>query len=113
MNSASTDPTKVSHLDWHTRDPQSATLLGKALMRRGHVVWRQNRREWTVLDPVLTGVHWTVTRTPESGHDKGPWELLHCTCTPEERKEDPCVHKAAVVAHATQPCEFTFYVEGF
>lgn len=112
MNSSTTKPQRVLDLDWMTTDPTIAMTLGKALCNRGHVVWRPQRKEWAVLDPVLMGVHWTVTRTLKIGFDLVHWELLHCTCHPEERKEDPCVHKAAVVHHAHQPCEYSFFIEG-
>jgi hypothetical protein len=110
---STTKPQGVLDLDWTTTDPLAAATLGKALARRGHVVWRPQRQNWLVIDPRLPGVYWEITRRPDSFLDKTLWEILDCTCTPEERKDDPCVHKAAVAAHATQPCEYRVYTDGF
>ena len=113
MSLSTTKPLGVLDLDWRTTEPPIATTLGKALSNRGHVIWRPMRKDWIVVDPVLTGVYWVITRKPDSCLDKTHWEILDCSCLPEERKDEVCVHKAAVIHHATQPGEYRFFVEGF
>lgn len=113
MSNATTSPQKVLPLDWRTHDPATAMVMGKSLSQRGHVVWRPTLREWKVIDPTLDGVYWTVQLGPTAETDTSPWTRLTCACLPKEHPTDPCVHKAAVHIHASQPCEYSYYHEGY
>lgn len=112
MSNATTTPREALPLDWKTRDPQMAMLMGRNLHRRGHVVWRPTLREWKVIDPTLDGVYWTVQVGPQETAGCDPWTRLTCTCSMTEHPSDPCVHKAAVHHHASQPCEYSYYLYG-
>ena len=112
MSNATTKPPRVLPLDWKTHDPHLAMLMGKNLASRGHVVWRPTLREWKVIDPTLDGVYWTVQIGPNTPPENTPWTRLTCTCLRMEHRSDPCVHKAAVHHHASQTCEYSYYLYG-
>ena len=112
MSNATTRLPKVLPLDWKTRDPQLAMVMGKNLSSRGLVVWRQGAREWKVLEPTLDGMYWTVRLSSFGETETALWIRLTCSCLPVEHQSDPCVHKAAVHWHASQPSEYRYYTEG-
>ena len=112
MSRDTTKPLQVLDLDWDTTDPLRAMTLGKALAQRNHVFWRPQRFEWIVINPTQSGRHETVHKGRQMDQVTSWWNLLHCTCQNGANPNNPCVHKAAVHAHATSASEYRYYIEG-